>query len=517
MSTTKTIIRSTGIICGFTFLSRILGFVRDILIARLFGTGSSIQAFVVAFRIPNVLRELIGEGSTNAVFVPVFSEYLIKNKGELFKIVNILFNILFIIFCMITFLGIVFSPQIVRIIAPGFIIDNYKFNLTILLTRIMFPYFIFIALTAYAMGILHTFKRFGLPALGPALLNISMIVFILISYFFNEPVIALALGVLVGGILQLVIQIPAIYRMDFRFRLFEIQIRHPVVNKITYLLIPRIFGSAIYQLNVFMDTVFASLTHIVGEGAVAAIYYANRLVQFPLAVFGIALSTASLPVMSEQVAINDIERMKSTVSFSLRNIFFVMFPSSIGLFLLSHPIIKVLFERGNFNYYSTCITSWTLIFYSLGLVSFSAIKVLSSAFFSLQDTRTPVKTTALCLIINLILNSILMWPLKVGGLALASSISSTINFLLLFYLLEKRIGRFNYNLLINSFLKISVGTLIMGLVIYLSWRNLFLNLAEHLRLAMIIILAFGIFIFICSLLKVEELNTVRTVWSLKRR
>jgi putative peptidoglycan lipid II flippase len=517
MSTDKSILRSTGIIGGFTLLSRILGFLRDVLIARIFGTGTSIQAFVVAFRIPNLIRELIGEGAANAAFVPVFSDYLIKNKDELFKVVNIVFNLLFILLCLITSLGILFSPLIVKVIAPGFIKDSQKLNLTILLTQLMFPYLIFIGLTAYTMGILNTFKAFALPAFGPALLNISLIFFALISGFFSNPVIALALGVLVGGILQLIIQLPSIYKRGFRFRLFEIKLRHPAVNKIIRLLTPRLFGSAIYQLNVFMDTIFASFSHIVGEGAVAAIYYANRLIQFPLAVFGIALSTASLPVMSQQVAIQDIEEFKKTLSFSLRNIFLVMFPSSMFLFLLAQPIVRVFFQRGNFDASSTAITSYALLFYSLGLTFFSAVKVLSSAFFSLQDTITPVKTTSLCLIINTILNFILMWFLRVGGLALASSISSTLNFLFLFYLLEKRTGRLEHRKILDSFLRIFLATLIMGLSINIFWQNFFLNLTEYLRLIIIMVFAFLVFILSCILLRVEELKVFKLGWNLKKK
>jgi len=517
MSTNKSIIRSTGVIGGFTFLSRILGFFRDILIARIFGTGISAEAFVVAFRIPNLIRELIGEGATNAAIVPVFSEYLIKNKNELFKVVNIVFNILFFALCLISILGIIFSPLIVKMIAPGFIKDIQKLNLTILLTRIMFPYLVFIGLTAYAMGILNTFKSFALPAFGPSLLNLSLIFFALIAYLFNPQVISLAWGVLVGGILQLVIQIPSIYKRGFKFSLFEINFKHPAVNKITHLLIPRLFGSALYQLNVFMDTIFASLSHIVGEGAVAGIYYANRLIQFPLAIFGIALSTATLPVMSEQVVAEKIETLKETISFSLRSIFLVILPSSMGLFLLSQPIVRVFFQRGKFDIHSTYITSYALIFYSLGLTFFSAVKLLSSAFFSLKDTSTPVKTTAFCLIINIILNYILMWPLRIGGLALASSISAGLNFILLFCLLEKRIGKLNRKMILYSFLKILLATLIMGIFVSIFWKNLFLNLAEYLRVILVMIFAILVFILSCILLKVEELEILRSAWSLKKK
>lgn len=517
MSTDKSITKSASIIGGFTFLSRILGFLRDIVIAGLLGTGLQAQAFVVSFRIPNLIRELVGEGATNAAFVPVFSEYIVrKDKEQLWQVVRFILSLFLAFLAIVTVLGIALAPWIVRIIAPGFIKDINKLDLTIRLTRLMFPYLILIGLTAYCMGILNTFRSFAIPAFGPCLLNFSLIFSALLSYrYLSEPVYGLAIGVLLGGILQLAVQLPPVYRRGFKLKGLTFQFRHPAVIKATNLLIPRAFGSIIYQLNVFIDTICASLSFIVGEGAIAALYYANRIIQFPLAIFGIAISTASLPVMSQQAAAQDIQRLKNTVSFSLRNIFLIMLPSSMGLFLLSQPIIKILFERGSFSSYSSSITSWALLFYSLGLTSYGAVKVLSSCFYSLQDTRTPVKVTGFCLIINLVLNIILMWHLKVGGLALASSISATVNFLLLFNILQKRIGRLNQSQIRNSLLRILLATAIMGLGLNFIWQNLFLNLAEIIRLILAILLSAGIFILSCSVLKVEELR-VLIKWCLKR-
>ncbi len=517
MSTNKSIAKSAGIIGGFTFLSRILGFLRDIVIAQFFGTGLAAQAFVVSFRIPNLLRQLVGEGATNATFVPVFSEYITQEKREEFwNIARIILSILIVVLVSVTILGIIFAPWIVRVIAPGFIKDTYKLNLTIRLTRLMFPYLVLIGLTAYSMGILTTFRSFAISSFGPCLLNISLIFAALFaSRFFSEPVFGLAIGVLLGGLLQLLVQFPAIYRRGFRFKEFRFQFRHPAVIKAGRLITPRLFGSVIYQLNVFVDTICASLSFIVGEGAVAALYYANRIIQFPLAIFGIALSTASLPVMSQQVAARDIPMLKKTLSFSLRNIFLIMLPASMGLFLLAHPIIRVLFERGNFSSYSSVITSWALLFYSLGLASYGAVKVLSSCFYSLQDTRTPVKVTGLCLIINLVLNIILMWHLKVGGLALASSIAATVNFLSLLHILEKRIGKLDKAKIGNSFLRILLATSIMGWGLNYFWGNLFLNLSEVSRLILAIPLSLSIFILSCLILKVEELKGL-IKWGLRK-
>jgi putative peptidoglycan lipid II flippase len=510
MSINKSIAKSAGTIGIFTFFSRVLGFIRDIVIAQIFGTGLAAQAFVVSFRIPNLMRELIGEGATNAALVPVFSEYVVrKEKKEFWSAVHTLLSIFFPLLVLITVAGIISAPWIVKIIAPGFLKDLAKFNLTVRLTRIMFPYLVLIGLTAYAMGILHTFKSFTAPALGPCLLNISLILAVLfLRFYFHEPIYALAIGVLAGGLLQLIIQLPPLYRKGFAFQHFKLQFKHPAVSKATKLLLPRAFGSIIYQLNVFLDTICASLGFIVGEGAVAALYYANRIVQFPLAIFGIALSTAILPIMSRQAARRDTGTLKDTLSFSLRNIFLIMLPSSIGLFLLSHPIIKILFQRGSFSSYSTSITSWALLFYSLGLTSYGGVKILSACFYSLQDTRTPVKVTASCLIINLVLNILLMWHLKVGGLALASSIAATINFLWLFRILEKKIGRLDRRRIGKSFLRILLAATIMGSTTNFFWNNLFLDLWGIIRLILVIILAITIFVLACFILKVEEIKSL---------
>lgn len=508
MSTQRSIAKSAGIIAGFTLLSRILGFFRDIVIAGVFGTGAIAQAFVVAFRIPNLIRELVGEGASNAAFVPVFSQYLIhKEKEEFWEAAKIILNLLFLFLFTLTCLGIIFSPQIVRLIAPGFVRDAAKLNLTIWLTRLLFPYLLFIGLTAYAIGVLNTFKSFAVPAFGPCLLNISLIVAVLFAQrYFADPVWGLVWGVLIGGILQLFIQIPSLYQKGLRITGLLWNLRHPVIYKVGRLLLPRAFGSAIYQLNVFIDTICASWAFVVGEGAVAAIYYANRVIQFPLAVFGIAISTASLPVMSQQVALKDMDKLKATVSFSLRHIFFIMLPVSTVLLLLSVPITRMLFERGSFDRYSSLITSSALSFYVFGLTAYAAVKVLSSCFYSLEDTVSPVKTAGLCLVVNLGLNLLLMWPLKVGGLALASSISATLNFFLLLKMLEKKIGRLDIAKIRSSFLRILLSSLVMGLGLAIFWQRMFFNLVVPLKLILAFIWALFLFLFGCLLFQVQELK-----------
>lgn len=437
----RKITKSAGVIGLATFVSRILGFIRDIVIAQLFGVYLYAQAFVIAFKLPNLFRDLVGEGATNAAIVPVFSEYLAKDKKtEFWELCNILMNLLLVILAVITVFGIIFSPVLVRLIAPGFNEDTIKFATTVRLNRLIFPYILLIGLTVYSMGILNSLRHFTIPAFAPCLLNISIIVCALI---WGEGVKGLALGVLIGGVLQLAIQIPILYKKGFRFK-FTNKFKHPAISKIGRLMTPRLFSSAIYQLNNFVDSIFGSLVFIVGEGGVAALYFSYRLIQFPLGIFGNSLAQAILPTLSLQV-INpqDHQKFKDTLVFGLRSILFIMIPASFGFMVLSKLIIATLFGGGKFNAYSIEITSGALFFYSIGLFAYGATRILQCGFFALKDTVTPTLVSALALGINIFLNSMLMYPMKLKGLALATSISGIVSFFILFYIIDKRIGGIN--------------------------------------------------------------------------
>ncbi|MFH1201696.1 MAG: murein biosynthesis integral membrane protein MurJ [Candidatus Omnitrophota bacterium] len=515
----RSIIKSAGIIGLATLLSRTLGFIRDILIAKFFGTGQAISAFVVAFRIPNTLRDLIGEGASNAAFVPVFSEYVSGDKkDQLWKLVRLLFVILSIGLILITLLGIISSSWIVRFIAPGFSKDPAQLSLTIRLTQIMFPYLLFIGLTAFMIGVLYTFKSFVTPAFGPCILNIVLIGSIFWSLrLFRQPVLGLAISVLIAGLLQLLFQLPALYRAGFSLRGYRLKLSdlgHPDIKRIGKLLGPRTIASAVYQFNIFVDTIFASLFWLVGPGAVSAIFYANRLIQFPLAIFGTSLSNVILPDMSQLAAKNDLDGLRNTLSFSIRMIFLILIPITVGMSILSEPIIRVLFQRGAFDNYSTQLTSSALFFYSLGLLAFGVDRILINGFYSLKDTVTPLKTATLALLLNIILNSILIKPLKIGGLALASSISASLNFIILYLMLNKKIGRLNSAEIFGSFIKISFSSLVMGLIIILAWRNLFLGRPEILRLLASTLIGGLVFVASCAIIKVKELRRLK--WILKR-
>ena len=499
------IAKSAGIIGIATLCSRILGFIRDVVIARLFGIYVYAQAFVIAFRIPNLFRDLVGEGATNAAFVPVFSEYSVKrSKEEFWELSNIVLNAMLVILMAITILGIIFSPLIVRLIAPGFVASPEKLEATIRLNRIIFPYILLVSLAAYSMGVLNSLKHFVVPAFAPCLLNISIIVF---AMLFGEGIKGLATGVLVGGLLQLGVQIPVLYKKGFRFR-FTGKFRHPAIKTIGKLMLPRVLSSSIYQLNNFADSIFGSLAWIVGEGGVAVLYFSYRLIQFPLGIFSNALSQAILPTFSTQAAINDHSKIKLTLSWGLRTTFFVMLPASVGFMVLAKPIISTIFGGGRFDLNSSNLTASALLFYSIGLFAYGAIKILQSCFFALKDTVTPTKTAALSLILNVIFISVLMFPLKIGGIALATSISGIITFFVLFNCLKKRIGDFGIKGIVISFVRILLASVGMGLVCYFVLRQA-VHLNKFLSLGLEITAGLISYIFFCFIFKVKEM---RQLW-----
>jgi putative peptidoglycan lipid II flippase len=495
----QAVAKSASLIGAATLISRILGFVRDIVIARLFGVYVYAQAFVIAFRIPNLFRDLVGEGATNAAFVPVFSEYLAKrSKEEFWELANVVLNILLVVLMTITILGIVFSPLLVRFIAPGFIASPEKLATTITLNRIIFPYILLISLAAYCTGVLNSLKHFAIPAFAPCLLNISIIIFALI---FGEGIKGLALGVLVGGVLQLIVQIPVLYSKGFRLRKPK-TLKHPGALEMGRLMLPRLLSSCIYQLNNFVDSIFGSLAVIVGEGGVAVLYFSYRIIQFPLGVFSNALSQAILPTFSTQSLEDSQERLKHTLSWGLRAVFLVMLPASIAFMVLGKLMVSSFFGGGRFDSYSIGLTSGTLFYYSLGLFAYGGTKILQSCFFSLKDTVTTAKMAALALVLNIILNVLLMFPLKIAGLALATSISGIITFFMLFMKLRKKIGDFGSQEIFFSFLRILLASLGMGLVCYFTagiFSNKFLNLSLSVACGLVS------YVILCFIFKVKEM------------
>ncbi len=464
MEETEKITKAAGTVGLATLLSRILGFVRDAVIAGLFGAGMSSDAFFVAFRIPNLLRRLFAEGSLSIAFIPVFTEYLaFQGRKEAFEFARSTLRLLALLLVFICFAGMLLAPVIIFLIAPGFAESPEKFNLTVNLTRWMFPYIISICLVALMMGVLNGLGHFAAPALAPVFLNIAIIgSAFLIAPHMAVPVHGLALGVLIGGALQLILQFPFLIRERFFFWEKAVFF-HSGVKKVGRLMLPAVFGAAVYQINILVGTLLASF---LPEGSVSCLYYADRLVQFPLGLFAMATATAIMPSLSRQAADGNYQELADTFVHSMNLVFFITIPSMVGMIILREPIVALLFKRGAFDLQTTRLTASALLYYCMGLWAFSGVRIVISTFYALQDTRTPVKMGIISVIANVILGVILMGPLAHGGLALATSLASMLNLGLLVHALWDRIGASRWRRIGRSIARSTVCACIMGAVIW---------------------------------------------------
>jgi len=467
----KTLSKAAGAVSGMTILSRIFGFIRDALIAMVFGSSTAADAFFVAFRIPNMQRRVLGEGALASAFIPVFSETLAQNgKQAAQELTANIFNILLILLAIASLALFIFSPVVVTIFAPGFLEYPEKFKLTVDLTRWMAPYLFFIGLAGFSMGVLNSLKVFALPAATPILHNISMIVSILIIVpQMDEPIVGLAIGVVIGSVLQFLIQLPLIGKKGYGLKKC-LRFKQPEVIKIAKLMGPAIIGLAVYELNLVIDTLLAST---LAEGSISYLYYGNRLVQLPLGIFAVALAIVLLPTLSRHAAEGELKELVKTLSFSIRLILFLTIPATIGYIILREPIVNVLWERGAFLHTTTQNTAVALLYYSIGLCAYSGVKVIAPAFYSLQDTKTPAIIGMYSMGLNIILNLILMGPLKHGGLALATSLSALFNVIGLIYYLRKRLGLLEGRKIFNSSIRTSIAASAMGLITYFSKETFF--------------------------------------------
>ena len=510
------IVKSTGIVSSATLLSRILGLVREQVYAHLFGAGFSMDAFVAAFRIPHLLRDLFAEGALATAFVPVFTDHLAnKGKKEAFYLGNLVINTLLVILSLVILLGIIFAPFLVNLIAPGFGEIPGKIELTTTLTRILFPFLALISLAAVVMGMLNSFGHFATPALAPTMFNIGIIFAgFVFCPFFDPPILGIALGALLGGLGQLGIQIPRIRKEGFRYKLV-LNFRDPGLKRILLLMTPAVFGIASTQINIFVATYLASL---LPQGSVSYLSYAYRLMYFPLGVFGVAVATVTLPLVSTHAAQNKIDQVLFTYSSSLRLVFFLVIPSTVFLIVAAGPIISLLFQHGKFQYLDTVATSRALILYSLGLMGFAVIRVTAPVFYALKDTKTPVIISAISVALNIILNVILMRPLGYMGLALATSIAGWVNMFLLLLKLNQRIGPFDFRDLFKAFYMIILAALIMGGLIWLffSIYQIDLSLAPLTQKILSVLVSIGlgllVYVSVCRLLNVGELKRVLDIF-----
>lgn len=452
-------VRGVGAIGAATLASRLLGFARDVVVARTFGAGSATDAFFVAFRIPNLLRRLLAEGALSPAFIPVFTEFLtIRSREEFNRMFRSVTGALLAALCAVTLLGILLADWIVWVMAPGFAHDPEQTRQATRLTRLMFPYLIFVGLGAVAMGALNAQRRFFTGALAPAVVNVGMIVSVLLlASRMDTPILSLAVGVLVGGLGQLAIQIPELRQSGVPL-CPSIELSHPAVRRVASLLGPSVFGLAAVQLSVFVNTFLASL---LPQGSISFLYYADRVMEFPLGVFGIAVATAALPPMAEQAARRDLAGLNETLNFAIRLSCFVAVPASVGLILLRVPITRVLFERGAFGSFDTEATAWALGFYALGLPAFAGTRITAQAFYALGDTRTPVRIAMAAVALNVVFAIALMGPLGHGGLALASSCAAAANFTGLLWRV-RRIGPLGIQRILKSLALVGLATAFMA-------------------------------------------------------
>ncbi|MCE1226883.1 MAG: murein biosynthesis integral membrane protein MurJ [Geobacteraceae bacterium] len=477
MSERKGILKAAGVLGSATILSRIMGMVRDMVTSRLFGAGMATDAFFAAFQIPNMLRRFFAEGALTAAFVPTFSETLVQEgEDKARELANLCFTLLTMVVALITLLGILLSPLIIKLMFPGFMAVPGKFELTVLLNRVMFPYLFFISLVALCMGILNTVRHFFTPAISTVFLNISMILAaLLLRPFFQYPITALAVGVLLGGLIQLLLQLPVLWNKGFPIRP-QFGLNDPKVRKIALLMLPATLGVGVYYLNITVGNILASL---LPQGSVSYLYYAQRLFEFPQGVFTVSVAQAVLPAMSRQAAEGDVEAMKDSLNYGVRLTLFVTIPALVGLMVCAEPLMTLLFMGGKFDYTMAQQSARALVYYSMGLSCVALVRVLAPAFYALKDTKTPVITAFISFVLNLGFSLWLMVPLKHGGLALASSLSALGNMLLLFWLLRRKLGLLGGRRMLRTALSAGAASLPMGLVAWWMAGQLNWSLSGH--------------------------------------
>ncbi len=430
------LLRALATVSGMTLVSRILGFVRDAVIARLFGAGFATDAFFVAFRIPNLLRRLFAEGAFSQAFVPVLAQYRTRNGEEGTKLlVDRVATVLTLSLVAVSAIGVLAAPWIIYVSAPGFSATPDKFDLTVSMLRITFPYLLFISLVSLAGGILNTWSRFAVPAFTPTLLNLSFIFCALVlAPYFHPPVLVLAWAVLAGGVLQLALQLPYLARIGMLPRPRP-GFSDPGVRRILKLMGPAVFGVSIAQLSLLINTIFASF---LADGSVSWLYYADRLMEFPTGLLGVALGTILLPSLSRYYASDATEQYSRLLDWGLRLTLLLALPAAVALALLAVPLISTLFHYGKFSVADVWMTRQALVAYSIGLVGLILVKVLAPGFYARQDIRTPVKIAVITLVSTQLLNLALIGPLKHAGLALAIGLGACLNAGLLYYKLRAK-------------------------------------------------------------------------------
>ena len=518
MTNKRKIASATLVMAGATSLSRVAGLIRDVVVARLFGAGMVTDAFFMAFTIPNLLRRFFGEGSLTAAFVPIFSEvFHQRGEQEAERLANRCVSLLLLVMLIVVTLGIVCSPWIVQGIGYGFAQTPGKMELTDQLNRLMFPYIGLVSLLALITGILNVRGHFFLPSLSPLFLNFTMILSALtLGQLFSHPIFALAIGVLLGGLIQLLIQVPVLTRYRIRLRLNFNFRGDQQLKRVMLLMLPGIAGVAIYQINIIVMRLLASF---LPDGSVSYLYYGQRLFEFPQGIFIVSLAQAALPMMSRQVADDDQSGLQQSLSFALTLITLFMLPAIVGLILCAKPIYSVFFLGGEFGATALKNTSLALICYAPGLLFVGYSRIASQTFYALKDTRTPVFISFWTLLVNLLFGIILMKIYGFAGLAVALTLSSVFNAVALLFLLQRKVGTFVHSSLVAPILKSLPGCLLMGfsvsaLLQKTDWALSGSVFEKGVVLLLTVGVGVGIYLGSCYLFRVNE---IKQGWQLLRK
>lgn len=509
------IAKSAGTVGAAVMLSRLLGLVREQVFASLFGAGTANDAFVVAFRIPNLLRDLFGEGALSAAFVKVFTDYDQKgNQKQTWQLASTVLVFFGCLLSIITLFAIFFSDNLVVLFVSDFSSVPGKIELTVLLTRVMMPFLVFISLSAVVMGILNTKGRFFIPALASSFFNLGSIVggvsLALILPRWDIPaIVGMAVGTLIGGVLQLGMQIPTLFKSGFRFYT-SINFLDPGLLRILTLMIPAVIGLSATQINIFINTSFASSCT---EGSVSWLQYAFRLVQLPIGIFGVAIGIAAMPMLSRQTANSDMEGLKDTFVSSLTMVFCMTIPAAAGLYILSEPIIRLIFERGAFLPADTIATAQALSLYSIGLFAYSSNKVLVPVFYAIEKTRFPVIASFLSILTNIVFIYFTIASFQHLAIAFSMSVTMIINFIFLMIILYREINGYSLRYLSVAFIKIIAATLVMALFLFYAKSSASAYLGGNLIhnfTALFIIIAAAVILYaaVIHLLRLDEFTHV---------
>ncbi|MBZ4653305.1 MAG: mviN2 [Peptococcaceae bacterium] len=504
MSTGTKVAKAAGIIMVAMVLSRIIGYVRDMVILARFGQNKFTDAYNAAFSIPDFLYYLLVGGALSSAFIPVFSSYIATQKEEDgWRVASTIFNIVIILMLVGITIGFIFAPALIYILVPGFSSDNL--DLTVKMTRIMFLQTFFMALNGISMGILNSYQHFLAPAVGSVMYNLGIIVIgLLLAPSFG--IVGFAIGVVVGAALNFAVQLPALLKLGLRYRPI-MDLSHPGVKKIGTLILPVLIGLSVTHFNLFVNQ---NLGSSLPEGMITALRNAQRIMQLPIGVFAIAIAVAVFPTLTGHAARGEKEEFKKTMSLGVRTIIFVTLPAAVGLIALKTPVVRLLFQQGKFTVEDTRATAYALLFYSIGLFAYSVIQLLNRVFYSLQDTRTPVTVGIGTILVNIALNFLLIKPLGHGGLALAYSIAGIVNLLGLLIILRQKIGGIDGKRILASFSKTLLVSLVMGVLAYLgAWFTEILvgtttKFGQLLQVGVGVSIGVLVFTALVLLLKMEE-------------